>query len=372
MPNHTTGPAAPTPEEACADAPEPHVETAAMLNLARAHHGTPQMHDREWVPRHAALLDRMLLPAGTPVGMAGRPNPAAVGVAVQLRQMDRHGGTGRGPPGPAAAAWDGEDCEDGPIGHLRQEYPARRSGQLPDVAAVGAAVRTMSEVAGGDVGSGRAAHRAEPRPHGELLDLTRRRLAAYVRAVDFGIDAVDDRRRAERELGEPAAAAGDARAQAPPADRPPRGVCRRRRPGRPVRHRGRGRCPPPSGDPCRGCGGAARRRGGGCGRSPARRPGCRPARPPFCCPVRVGLGLGGRAAWDMRGMTSSPAQRPQHRRPAPRTAAPATEPPAAEASGQPPAVVCCRTWNTERLLPGGAVVATTWHEPVCPAARTRP
>ncbi|MFD0264478.1 hypothetical protein ACFXKJ_33965 [Kitasatospora indigofera] len=31
---------------------------------------------------------------------------------------------------------------------------------------------------------------------------------------------------------------------------------------------------------------------------------------------------------------------------------------------------CCRTWSSERLLPGGAVSRTTWHEPAC-AARGR-
>ncbi|MET9619002.1 hypothetical protein [Kitasatospora indigofera] len=28
---------------------------------------------------------------------------------------------------------------------------------------------------------------------------------------------------------------------------------------------------------------------------------------------------------------------------------------------------CCRTWSSERLLPGGAVARTTWHEPACAA-----
>ncbi|MEU2630752.1 hypothetical protein ABZ641_27565, partial [Kitasatospora sp. NPDC007106] len=79
MPNNTTGPAAPTPEEAYADAPAPHVETAAMLNLARANHGTPQMHDREWVMRHAALLDRTMLPAATLPGGTGTGTAGGLG-----------------------------------------------------------------------------------------------------------------------------------------------------------------------------------------------------------------------------------------------------------------------------------------------------
>ncbi|WP_431676083.1 hypothetical protein [Kitasatospora sp. KL5] len=90
-----------------------------------------------------------------------------------------------------------------------------------------------------------------------------------------------------------------------------------------------------------------------------------------CCPVRVGPGLGGRGVWDTREMTSPSAERPRRRRPTTRTAAPDSPAPAAQASGPPTAVFCCRTWSTERLLPGGAVVATTWHEPACPAARRR-
>ncbi|MEV6211812.1 hypothetical protein [Kitasatospora sp. NPDC051914] len=205
MSKNTTGHAAPAPEEAYADAPAPHVETAAMLNLARANHGIPSMHGREWMLRHAALLDRTAMPAGP----AGRTNPAVTGVAMQLRQTDRHGGTGLGPLGPDASEWDGED---GAVGYLRQEYLAWRSAQLPDLAEVGAAMRAMAEGTGGDVRSGQAAGRDEPRSQEQLLDLARRRLAAYVRAVDFGIDAVADQQRAEQELRELEAAGGDARA----------------------------------------------------------------------------------------------------------------------------------------------------------------
>ena len=43
MSKNTTGHAAPAPEEAYADAPAPHVETAAMLNLARANHAHPTL-----------------------------------------------------------------------------------------------------------------------------------------------------------------------------------------------------------------------------------------------------------------------------------------------------------------------------------------
>ncbi|MEW1914399.1 hypothetical protein AB0442_39430 [Kitasatospora sp. NPDC085895] len=215
--NTTTGPAAPTPGEAYADAPEPHVETAAMLNLVRADHGTPQVHDREWVLRHAALLDRAALPAAAPAragsgavaGPGGGSNPAAVGAAMQLRQMDRHGGTGRGALGPDAPEWDGEE---GAIGYLRQEYLVWRSGQLSDLAAVGAAMRAMAEVTDDNVRSGQAAGRGEPWPRGQLLDLARRRVAAYVRAVDFGVDAVADQRRAEAELRQLEAGGGSARA----------------------------------------------------------------------------------------------------------------------------------------------------------------
>ncbi|MEW1914061.1 hypothetical protein AB0442_37530 [Kitasatospora sp. NPDC085895] len=216
MPNTTTGPAVPTPGEAYADAPEPHVEAAAMLNLARANHGTPQMHDREWVLRHAALLDRAALPAVAPAGAGsgavtgpgGGPNPAAVGAAMQLRQMDRHGGTGRGALGPDAAEWDGVD---GAIGYLRQEYLAWRSGQLSDLAAVGAAMRAMAEVTNDNVRSGQAASRGEPWSREQLLDLARRRVAAYAKAVDYGIDAVADQQRAEQELRQLEAADGSAR-----------------------------------------------------------------------------------------------------------------------------------------------------------------
>ncbi|MEV7181251.1 hypothetical protein [Kitasatospora sp. NPDC093679] len=206
MPNDTTRPAAPTPEEAYADAPEPHVETAAMLNLARADHGTPQMHDREWVLRHAALLDRTMLPAATPPvgtgtagGSGGLPNPAALGAALQLRQLDRHGSTGRGPLGPDAPEWNGED---GAIGYLRQEYLAWRGGQLSDLTEVRAAMHAVSEAADDDVRPGQTAGSGEPGPHELLLALARRRVAAYAKAVDHGIDAVADQQRAEQELRE--------------------------------------------------------------------------------------------------------------------------------------------------------------------------
>ncbi|WP_030276382.1 hypothetical protein [Streptomyces sp. NRRL B-24484] len=174
------------------------------------------MHDREWVLRHAALLDRAALPAVAPAGAGsgavagpgGGPNPAAVGAAMQLRQMDRHGGTGRGPLGPDAPEWDGQD---GAIGYLRQEYLAWRSGQLSDLAAVGAAMRAMSEVTDDNVRSGQAAGRGEPWPREQLIDLARRRVAAYAKAVDYGIDAVADQQRADQQLRELEAAGGSAR-----------------------------------------------------------------------------------------------------------------------------------------------------------------
>ncbi|MEV7175696.1 hypothetical protein [Kitasatospora sp. NPDC093679] len=80
-----------------ADAPEPHVETAAMLNLARANRGTPQMHDREWVLRHAALLDRTALPAVAPAGgllgrVQSRGPPRHPGRSTQRLGVDDHQG----------------------------------------------------------------------------------------------------------------------------------------------------------------------------------------------------------------------------------------------------------------------------------------
>ncbi|MFB7618584.1 hypothetical protein [Kitasatospora sp. NPDC056181] len=166
------------------------------------------MHGREWVLRHAALLDRTALQIsalsadtadGSAAGPDRQPGPAVVSAALQLRQLDRHGGTGLGPLGPDAAAWDGED---GVLGYLRQEYLAWCSAQLSDLTAVGAAMRAMSEVTDDNVRSGQAAGRGEPWPHEQLLDLARRRVAAYTRAVGFGIDAVADQQRAEQELRE--------------------------------------------------------------------------------------------------------------------------------------------------------------------------
>ncbi|WP_329492774.1 hypothetical protein [Kitasatospora herbaricolor] len=52
--------------------------------------------------------------------------------------------------------------------------------------------------------------------------------------------------------------------------------------------------------------------------------------------------------------------------PAPVRPAPARSAPAATRSRTGPGR-CCRTWSSERLLPGGAVSRTTWHEPACPA-----
>ncbi|WP_190215105.1 hypothetical protein [Kitasatospora indigofera] len=89
-------------------------------------------------------------------------------------------------------------------------------------------------------------------------------------------------------------------------------------------------------------------------------------------------------------MTTSSAGRRRHRSaqapaaPLPAGPAPTGPPPARTAPARtPPARAaaagarsrtgpgrCCRTWSSERLLPGGAVSRTTWHEPAC-AARGR-
>ncbi|PBC75682.1 hypothetical protein BX265_0356 [Streptomyces sp. TLI_235] len=60
--------------------------------------------------------------------------------------------------------------------------------------------------------SGQAAGRGEPWNREQLLDLAGRKVTAYVRAVDFGIDAVTDLPRAEQELRGLETAGGDARA----------------------------------------------------------------------------------------------------------------------------------------------------------------
>ncbi|MEV7181021.1 hypothetical protein [Kitasatospora sp. NPDC093679] len=214
MPNHTAGPAAPTTEEAYADAPDDEVEMLALMNLSRANHNTPPVHGREWMLRYAAQQDRAALrrpapPAGSvPIRPGARPPRDPADFANQLRELDRRDGTGRGPLGPDAPEWDGEV---GPLGYVRQEYLAWRSAQLSDLAAVGEAMRAMAEVTDDNVRSGQAAGRGEPWPREQLLDLARRRVAAYVRAVDFGIDAVADQRRAEAELRELEAADGNAR-----------------------------------------------------------------------------------------------------------------------------------------------------------------
>ncbi|MCU7820112.1 hypothetical protein [Kitasatospora sp. DSM 101779] len=132
-----------------------------------------------------------------------------IGVALQLRQMDRYGGTGRGAPGADVLEWDGGDGGDGATGYLRQEHLVWRGAQLSDLAAVGEAIRAMAEVTDGNVRSGQAAGRGEPWPREQLLDLARRR-AAYTKAVDYGIDAVADQRRRGR-----AAGAGGRRRQHP-------------------------------------------------------------------------------------------------------------------------------------------------------------
>ncbi|MFD0526199.1 hypothetical protein ACFQ1I_01350 [Kitasatospora arboriphila] len=129
--------------------------------------------------------------------MGSLPNPAALGAALQLRQLDRHGSTGLGPLGPDAPEWNGED---GAIGYLRQEYLAWRGGQLSDLTEVRAAMRAVSEAADDNVRPGQTAGSGEPGPHELLLDLARRRVAAYAKAVDHGIDAVADQQRAEQEL----------------------------------------------------------------------------------------------------------------------------------------------------------------------------
>ncbi|WP_030277811.1 hypothetical protein [Streptomyces sp. NRRL B-24484] len=214
MPNHIAGPAAPTAEEAYADAPDDEVEMLALMNLVRAEDRTPQERGREWMLRYAAQQDRAALrrpapPAGSvPIRPGGRPPRDPADFANQLRELDRRDGSGRGLLGPDAPEWDGGD---NPLGYVRQEYLAWRSGQLSDLAAVGAAMRAMAEVTDDNGRSGQAAGRGEPWPREQLLDLARRRVAAYMRAVDFGIDAVADQRRAEAELRELEVAGGSAR-----------------------------------------------------------------------------------------------------------------------------------------------------------------
>jgi hypothetical protein len=215
MPNNTAHPAAPTAGEAYADAPDDAIETLALMNLSRANYGTPPLHGREWMLRYAAQQDRAALRTPVPpngsvdgsVVRPGRPRRGPVDPANDLREMDRRDGTGRGPLGPDAAEWDGGD---NPLGYVRQEYLAWRSGQLSDLTAVGAAMRAMSEVTADNVRSGQAAGRGEPWPYEQLLDLARRRVAAYVRAVDYGVDAIADQQRAEQDLRELEAADGGA------------------------------------------------------------------------------------------------------------------------------------------------------------------
>ncbi|MEV8099874.1 hypothetical protein [Kitasatospora sp. NPDC085879] len=142
MPKNPAGQVAPTPEEAYTDTPDDEVETLALMNLAHANHGTPQVHGREWTLRYAAqqgphraahprAVDRVrrrsrrpagtattaltMYPADTPpptplirrqgrsvVPPGGRRPAAVFGVPGARCQVPRSGGRCRGPSGRTA------------------------------------------------------------------------------------------------------------------------------------------------------------------------------------------------------------------------------------------------------------------------------
>ncbi|RPE26590.1 hypothetical protein [Kitasatospora cineracea] len=200
----------PDAAQAYADAPEAAVEIQALMNLARATAGTPLGEVREWVLRSGALSDRTALlgTAGADAlgeHLAAASNEQAAGDAVragyELMELDRRDGTGRGPLGPDAAEWDGEG---GTLGYLRQEYRTWRSAQLGDTRAAGKVMRAATTVADDSTLARQAADRGEPWPHERLVDLARRKVDVYRRAVDYGLGAecVADQHRAEKELRE--------------------------------------------------------------------------------------------------------------------------------------------------------------------------
>ncbi|MFE3502955.1 hypothetical protein [Kitasatospora sp. NPDC059160] len=209
---------APDPVEAYEDAPEHMVEVQALLNLARAHSDTPLPQLREWVLRNGALSDRTALrDPGDSADVLGAEFVADTGERVirnavragyELMELDRRDGTGLGPLGPDAADWDGEG---GTLGYLRQEYQTWRTAQLHDMRAVGKAMHATTAVADDSTLAWQAASRGEPWSRERLLDLARRKVAAYRGAVDYGLDAdcVAGQHRAEKELRELEAADGD-------------------------------------------------------------------------------------------------------------------------------------------------------------------